>query len=86
MKKGPFGAPSSRPGTRRDLDEFRVATRRDIEELRVEMRHGFELLEQRIDTKLYQAINDAIVSQTRTILFALIGSNLTVGGLGGLLG
>ena len=54
-----------------------VATRADVERA---VEHAVELLDQRFEAKLCKAINDAIVSQTRMVLVALLGSNLTVGG------
>lgn len=44
-----------------------VATRRDL-----------DVLEHRLRADVRAEINSAVTSQTRTILFAVIGSNLTV--------
>lgn len=47
-----------------------VATKRDL-----------EVLEQRLRADMHATINSALSSQTRTILFGLIGSNVTVAAL-----
>lgn len=47
-----------------------VATKRDL-----------DVLEHRLRADVHAEINAALVSQTRTILFGLIGSNLTVAAL-----
>jgi hypothetical protein len=51
-----------------------VATKRDLEVLEERLKADFR-------AELQSALHAAITSQTRTVVFALIGSNLTVGSL-----
>jgi hypothetical protein len=63
--------------TKRDLDSLQDATRQDIALLRADLEstgHGL-----RADFR--SDLNAAITSQTRTLMFAIIGSNVTMAAL-----
>jgi hypothetical protein len=54
-----------------------VATRRDLDLLRAD----FEATEHRLRADFRAELNAAITSQTRTLMFAIIGSNVTMAAL-----
>ncbi|MDQ4097466.1 MAG: hypothetical protein M3144_06325 [Actinomycetota bacterium] len=54
-----------------------VATKRDLDVLRV----SFEATEHRLRSNFRAELNAAITSQTRTLMFAIIGSNVTMAAL-----
>jgi hypothetical protein len=59
-----------------------VLLRRDLDHLEERLRGDMTVLEQRLRGDMQEAIGSALTSQTRTILFGLIGSNLTAVALG----
>jgi hypothetical protein len=63
--------------TKRDLDALGAATKRDLDVLRSDL-NG---LEHRLTADFRAEINAAVTSQTRTIVFTLIGSNFTMAAL-----
>ena len=67
--------------TKRDLDMFKADIDHRFDALEASLDHRFEVYEQRFRDDMHEAINKALTSQTRTILFGLIGSNLTVAAL-----
>jgi len=60
--------------TMRDLDNHRVATKRDLDNLEHRLRSDFR-------ADLHSAITEAVSGQTRTVVLAVIGSNLTMAAL-----
>ncbi|MBA2528531.1 MAG: hypothetical protein H0V19_00975 [Euzebyales bacterium] len=77
---------------RADLEHFQAATRADMEGLRTELQTGMghlrtellarmETLEQRLLAAFRGELVAAVTAQTRAIMFALVGSTATVGGL-----
>ncbi len=54
-----------------------VATKHDIDELRVVTKHEFEQLEDRLTAKF----RGELLAQTRMIIFALLGTVITMGGV-----
>ncbi len=66
---------------RADLEHFQAATRADMEGLRTELLARMETLEQRLLAAFRGELVAAVTAQTRAIMFALVGSTATVGGL-----
>jgi uncharacterized membrane protein (DUF2068 family) len=61
-----------------------VATKRDLDVLRADfslLRADLETTEHRLRADLRAELNAAITSQTRTLMFAIIGSNVTMAAL-----
>lgn len=67
--------------TKRDLDAHAVATKRDLDALAISTKRDLDALELRIRADVRSEINTAITSQTRTIMFAVLASNLTMAGI-----
>jgi hypothetical protein len=58
-----------------------VATKRDLDVVVAALGHDMEATEHRLRADVRAEINAAITSQTRTLMFAIIGSNVTMAAL-----
>ncbi len=58
-----------------------VATKRDLDALAILTKRDLDGLEQRLRADFRSEINAAITSQTRTLMFTVLGSNLTMAGI-----
>jgi hypothetical protein len=70
--------------TKRDIEQLAVATKRDIEQLAVATKRDIEQLRVVIDSvehRLAASFRAELLAQTRTMIFAMIGTVVSLGGL-----
>ncbi|MGH9041836.1 MAG: hypothetical protein ACRDZ3_16580 [Acidimicrobiia bacterium] len=70
-------------GTKRDLDQLAAGTKRDLEQLETRVNQRFEALDEKLELrcealehKMIGALQGELAAQTRTVVFAVLGSVL----------
>ena len=58
-----------------------VATKRDLDVLAAATKRELDVLAQRLQADVRAELNGAVTAQTRTLMFAILGSNVTVAAL-----
>jgi len=70
--------------TKRDLDQLAIVTKRDLDHLEERMNDRFQRMDDRfesLENKLLAAFRAEIIVQTRTMIFALVGTVATIAAL-----
>jgi hypothetical protein len=70
--------------TKRDLDQVAVATKRDLDQLALITKHELDQLRldlDRVEQRVTATFRGELVAQTRTIIFALLGTVIAMGGV-----
>ncbi len=70
--------------TKRDLDQLSVATKRDLDQFAVAIKHELDQLRLDLDLveqRMTAAFRSELLAQTRTIIFALLGTVIAMGGV-----